>query len=40
MFDSKEESLAYIKKHHQEDIKWHKEDMANNVRRKTYSWDF
>ena len=40
MFDSKEESLAYIEKHHQEDIKWHKEDLDNKVRRKRYSLDF
>lgn len=40
MFDTKEESLAYIKKHHKQDMTWHQEDLSKKVKKKKYDWQF
>ena len=40
MSETKEESLVYILKFHSEDIKWHREDIVNKVRRKQYDRQF
>ena len=40
LFDSSDQSLEFIKTQFQEDITWHREDVANKVRKKKYGWQF
>ena len=40
MFETKEENLAYIKKHHSQDMMWHKQDLEKNVSKKSYDFQY